>query len=153
MNGHDCRFALRCTARLSLSDSRLRQPKGGRRAFGSVPLQQRPGEIRAGKSRDALAELFAQRPRVDLDHRAGRQFAKLERPVGHPDQSIDLEAERAKHVPDFAIFALRMAKVSHTLAPRSRSNVASIAPANAIDRDAVAQRVEPILVILLRAHA
>src|SRR5262249_330219 len=78
----------------------------GARAGRRLAHLERPGEIRPGQSRDPFPERLAQRPRLDLHDRAGRELAELERTEGDADQPVDLEAEVAEHVLDLAVLAL-----------------------------------------------
>ena len=65
------------------------------------------------------------RPRTSSSA-AFREFAKLEWPVGQADQAIDDKAEMFEHALDLAILALAQAIVIQTLAPCTRSRLASI---------------------------
>ena len=53
----------------------------------------------------ALTELIAQHAALHLDDTAFFQITELERAVGHADQAVDLETERAEHVLDLAVLA------------------------------------------------
>ena len=104
---------------------------------------------------DALAELLAQRARLDLLDRAFRQVAELERPERHADQPVHRQPEMAQHVAHLAVLALahreREPDIGALLAVERRLDRAV---ADAVDRDAVAQRVELRLRDLaVRAHA
>uniref|UniRef100_UPI0031DBD086 two-component system sensor histidine kinase NtrB n=1 Tax=Achromobacter sp. TaxID=134375 RepID=UPI0031DBD086 len=66
-------------------------------------------EICLGILDQARAELVAQRAAAHLEHMAFRQLTELERAVGDADQAVDLEAERAEHVLDFAVLAFAQA--------------------------------------------
>jgi len=63
-------------------------------------------EIDAGLIGQLLAQLVAQHARLHRLDAAHRQVAKLERAVADANQPVDLEAERAEHILDFAILAL-----------------------------------------------
>src|SRR5690606_11837020 len=60
-------------------------------------------EVRVGVFDETGAELVAQGAATHLDDLAFRQVAELERPVGNTDQAVNLEAERAKDVLNFAV--------------------------------------------------
>ncbi len=62
-------------------------------------------EIRLGVFDEARTELVAERASTDFYSLAFRQVAELERAVGNADQAINLEAESAEDVLDFAVLA------------------------------------------------
>ena len=74
-------------------------------------------EIGTGLHYQPVSELVAQRPSPDLAHFAARQVAQLERPVGHADQPVDLQAQRAKHLLDLAVLALPQSQREPDIAP------------------------------------
>src|SRR4051812_36411753 len=89
---------------ITLSGPQIRLT-GRRFEDGLIPLHQRPGKIRARDRGDPFADLFAQRAGLDLLHRAVRQVAQLERPIGHADQAIYRQPQVTQHVTDLAVLA------------------------------------------------
>src|SRR5262245_31171442 len=90
-------------ARLGCGTRRLR------RQF-LLALDQRRREIGAGARDQPLAELLAQRARLDLVDRAGVELAQLKRSERDADQPVDLEAEMAEHVAHLAVLAFTNGK-------------------------------------------
>ena len=103
----------------------------------------------------ARPQLIAQHARLHFLHSAFGELAQLERAVGHADQPVDVEAERAEHAPHFAVLALAQAKrdprvrALHAVELRLDRRIGHV-----VHRHALRQRVEPRLIRLaVRAHA
>src|SRR5205823_10240853 len=110
---------------------------------GRFPFHQRSGKIRARNGGDALADLLAQCPGLDLLDRAVRQVTELERPIRHADQPVHRESEMPEHVADLTVLALTHGKGQPDVgAPLAIERRLDRAVADTVDLDAVAERVE-----------
>src|SRR5262249_58222102 len=86
---------------------------------------------------------LAQHPRRHFLDRAFGQFAELKRPERNADQAVDLEPERAEHVADLAVLALAHREAEpHVRALLTLEARLDRAVADAVDRDAGAERIE-----------
>ena len=102
-----------------------------------------------------LAELGAQRLRLDFLHRAVGQFAQLERPERDADQPVHLQPERFEHLAHLAVLALADGEGEPDIGALFAVERGLDRPvAHAVERDAAAQPVERLLRDAAeRAHA
>src|SRR5262249_6405745 len=113
-----------------------------RRRLG-LALDQRRREIDPGADDQPVAELIAQRARLDLLDRAGLQLCELERPERHANEPVHPEAEVAEHVADLAVLAFTNRKCEpHVRALLAVERGFDRPVVDAVDGDALLQRVE-----------
>jgi len=117
-----------------------------RRAERRDGLAHRALEIDAGLGRELVAELVAQDLGADLLNESRLEVAELERAEGEPDEPVHLQPQVLQDVLDLAVLALAQAHgdpqvvALHALDARLDGPVV-----DAVDADAAAQGVEPVL--------